>query len=241
MAPVLLIPGLVSDGHVWKAARAALAARGLASAVADLTDADTIPAMADALLARHPGRRIVAGHSLGGRVAMAMVARAPDRLAGLALLNTGMHPMRPGEAEGREAAIALSRDHGMDALADAWLPGMMAQGRDPDPAVMAGLRAMVGRADPALHARQVRALMARPDAARTMGAWTGPLLLMTGRLDAFSPVADHEAIARLCPQAELHVVEDAGHFAPVERPAAVADRLAAWAVRVAAGGTPPAS
>jgi pimeloyl-ACP methyl ester carboxylesterase len=60
--------------------------------VADVTTQPTIPDMARDLLARHPGRLILAGHSMGGRVAMEMARMAPGRIAGMALLNTGMHP-----------------------------------------------------------------------------------------------------------------------------------------------------
>jgi pimeloyl-ACP methyl ester carboxylesterase len=55
------------------------------------------------------------------------------------------------------------------------------------------------------------------------------MLLMTGRQDVWSPIAQHEEIARLCPQARLEIIEDAGHFAPVEQAGTVAALLAGWA------------
>jgi hypothetical protein len=61
-----------------------------------------------------------------------------------------------------------------------------------------------------------------------MPEWRGPLLLMTGRQDVWSPIAAHEDIARLCPQAQLEIIDGAGHFAPVEQPAKVAGLLAEW-------------
>jgi len=81
---------------------------------------------------------------------------------------------------------------------------------------------------PEIHERQMRALLDRPDASASIGAYTAPLLLMVGRQDQWSPVAQHEAIAQLCTQARLEIIEDAGHFAPVEQPAAVAGLLAGW-------------
>lgn len=225
MTTCLLVPGLVCDGHVWQGVCEVMPR----AVVADVTQAETIPAMAADLLARHPGRLVVVGHSMGGRVAMEMAAQAPGRIAGLALLNTGMAPRAPGEEVKRQAMIDLAQTRGMAALAEAWLPGMMAAGITPDPAVMAGLTAMVCRMTPDIHARQMRALLARPDARQTLGAYAGPMLLMTGRQDIWSPIAQHQDIAALCPQAELEIIENAGHFAPVEQPRAVARRLAAWA------------
>jgi pimeloyl-ACP methyl ester carboxylesterase len=62
MPTVLLIPGLVSDAVVWAGVTAILP-----SVVADVTTQADIPEMARDLLARHPGRLILAGHSMGGR------------------------------------------------------------------------------------------------------------------------------------------------------------------------------
>lgn len=227
MTTVLLIPGLVCDGHVWVATAEALAPASVT--VADVTTQPTIPAMAADLLAQHPGPLVLIGHSMGGRVAMEMAHQAPDRIHAMALLNIGIHPRKDGEEIKRQQMIDLAHQQGMAALAEAWLPGMMAQGRAPDPGVMAGLRAMVCRMTPQIHERQIRALIARPDAGATVGAFTGPMLLITGRQDIWSPIAQHEEIARLCPQARLEVIEDAGHFAPVEQPEATARLLAAWA------------
>ncbi|ATX65716.1 alpha/beta fold hydrolase [Roseinatronobacter bogoriensis] len=230
MTRILLIPGLVCDAHVWQATLAAL--DGYDVAVADVTHQPSITAMAEDLLARHTGDLVVIGHSMGGRVAMEMARIAPARLRGMALLNTGMAPLKEGELPKREAMIAFGHSEGMAGLAEKWLPGMMADGIKPDPQVMNGLRAMVQRMTPDIHERQIRALIARPDASQSMPAYKGPLLLITGRQDIWSPIGPHEEIARLCPQARLEIIEEAGHFAPVEQPARVAQLLAGWVAEI---------
>ena len=233
MTTFLLIPGLVCDGHVWTATEAALKDQGLPVTVADVNTQDSITAMAQSLLDRHTGDLVPVGHSMGGRVAMEMARIAPERLQAVALLNTGMHTLKPGEVDKREAVIALANEKGMAALADAWLPGMMAEGITPDPAEMDGLRQMVLRMTPEIHERQIRALIARPDAGATIGQFTAPMLLITGRQDIFSPISQHEDIKALCPQAELHIIENAGHFAPVEQAAETASIIANWAQSLA--------
>lgn len=230
MTRILLIPGLVCDAHVWRGVCEGLEGREIA--IADITSQPSIPAMAADLLAQHAGDLVVIGHSMGGRVAMEMARCAPSRLRGLALLNTGMSPATPAELPKREGMINFAHSKGMAALADAWLPGMMADGIPPDPQVMAGLRAMVQRMTPQIHERQIRALIDRPDARLSMPAYKGPLLLMTGRQDIWSPIAQHEQIAELRPQARLEIIEDAGHFAPVEQPVRVARLLAAWVAEI---------
>ena len=230
MTTVLFIPGLVCDDFVWQAAIDRLG--DLPHAVADISAQDSITGMARDLLARHAGRLILVGHSLGGRVAMEMARQAHGRIAGLALLNTGIHPVRAGEDAKRQAMITMGYAQGMAAVAAAWLPGMMNAQTQPDPALMAQLTDMVIRMGPDVHARQLRALLTRPDAGASL-AYKGPMLLITGRQDTWSPIAQHEDIRALCPQARLEIIENAGHFAPVEQAETTANLLADWAQGVA--------
>lgn len=229
MTTALLIPGLICDSHVWQSTENALQERGFKVAIADVTTQPSITEMASSLLERHPGPLLPIGHSMGGRVAMEMARLQPERLAGVALLSTGMHPLAFGETEKREAMIALGHEKGMAHIAEVWLPGMMAVGLTPDPNVIQGLTDMVLRMTPDIHERQLRALVGRPDATGTIGDFKGPVLLVVGRQDVWSPVPQHEAIKELCPQAQLKIVEDAGHFVPVEQPMATADAIADWA------------
>ncbi|SEN53701.1 Pimeloyl-ACP methyl ester carboxylesterase [Loktanella fryxellensis] len=219
---IVLIPGLLSDRTVWVPFVDAIGADGV---VADLTTQDDLTDMAHDCLALSAGRMRVAGHSMGARVALEMARLAPDRIARLALLDTGVHPLAAGELPVREALVALARDHGMQALCDRWLPEMVHPGRHGDFGLMDALTAMVLRQTPESHARQIAALVNRPDARSYLGQIACPVLLMVGRQDAFSPVAQHEAMQALLPDARLVVIEEAGHFAPLERPEAVADAL----------------
>lgn len=226
---LLLLPGLISDRVVWRAAIDLLSPM-MPVVVGNLTTQDSITAMAEDMLVRHEGVLHVAGHSMGGRVAMEMARLAPDRVARLALLNTGMHPKKEGEDAKRQAMIDLAYQKGMRALAEVWLPPMLAPGREKDEALMRLLTEMVERMTPEIHERQMRALLARPDASAYVAGITCPTLLVVGRQDAWSPIAQHEAIAAAVAKPKLVIVEDAGHFAPIEQPGAVADALAAWAM-----------
>lgn len=218
---ILLIPGLLCDGHVWEALLARLGAE-----VAELTTQDDLTRMARDCLERHPGVLHVAGHSMGGRVAIEMARLAPDRIERLALLDTGIHPRRDGEAGQRQEIVDFAHARGLAALAERWLPPMVWEGHHADSALMTGLTAMVMRMDPDLHERQIRALVNRPDASVVLSAITCPVLLMVGREDRWSPVAQHQDMLRLLPRARLEIIEEAGHFAPLEQPETVAAILA---------------
>lgn len=229
MTTLTLIPGLVSDARVWACLRKAAPA-GLAIHDADITRDASIPAMAARLLAEVEGPLIAVGHSLGGRVAMEVARQAPTRVQALVLANTGHNARAEGEEPKRQAKIDLAhRD--MVALAADWLPGMLDPARTGDSALMADLTDMVLAAGPDVHERQIRALLGRPDAATYLGQITCPVLLMTGAQDLWSPVAQHREIADLTPHSDLHVIENAGHFMPVERPDETAALVLGWLSR----------
>jgi pimeloyl-ACP methyl ester carboxylesterase len=224
---VVLLPGLLCDDEIWRAQSERLSA-GHDVRSPGFLDHGSIEAMAEAVLRDAPERFSLAGHSMGGRVALAIVARAPERVERLALLDTGLHPARPGEAESRSRLIGVAFEEGMASLARHWLPPMVGPDHVHDAALMARLAAMVGRATPQLFQRQIGALLTRPNAHRGLAAIPCPTAVIVGRQDAWSPLAQHEEMAALIPHAWLTVIEDCGHMSPVEQPEAVTEALAQW-------------
>jgi pimeloyl-ACP methyl ester carboxylesterase len=224
---VYLLPGLLCDGTVW-----ASQVESLSSAydvrVADFRSFDRITAMAESVLAEAPRHFSVAGHSMGARAALEIVRLAPDRVERLALLDTGTHTRRPGEAEKRQALVDLAQAKGMSALADEWLPPMVHRSQPADGAVMAALRAMVEAMSPDIFERQVRALLDRPDAEAGLSAIRCPVLIGVGADDAWSPPSQHQAMASHIPHATFTIFPDSGHMAPIEAPEAVTAALARW-------------
>jgi pimeloyl-ACP methyl ester carboxylesterase len=226
-SPLVLLPGLMCDSRVWAAQLS-----GLSDASPWSPDgygeAATITAMAERVLASAPPRMALAGHSMGARVALEMVRLAPDRIERLALLDTGVHPQRPGERAKRVALLELGRAEGMEAMIDAWLPPMVHPARRSDAAFLAPMRTMCIEAGLATYERQMEALLARPDGTKALGLVRVPTLLGVGRQDDWSPLAQHEEIAARLPDARLVVFEDSGHMAPVEAADQVNRALRQW-------------
>lgn len=223
MATIVLIPGLLCDETVWKPLLTKL--RGAVS-VADLCSQDSLTQMAEDLLRDHPGELIVAGHSMGARVAMEMARLAPERITRLALLDTGIHPLKAGEKAKRDEIVEFAHANGMKALAERWLPGMVHAPNRENQTLMQSLTDMVLAKDPDLHQRQITALVNRVDASAYLASISCPVMLMVGEQDQWSPIAQHEDMLRLLPNARLEIIADAGHFAPVEQPEKVARLLA---------------
>jgi pimeloyl-ACP methyl ester carboxylesterase len=224
---VVLVPGLLCDDWIWKPQKAALS-RVARVVVADVSDRSSITDMAEAVLAKVSGRIALAGHSLGGRIAIEAVRLAPDRVERLALLDTGVGPVRPEEEPSRMALVRTGREKGMAAVAEAWLPPMVAEGNRSNRSLMRGLEQMIRRSRPYRLERQERALLTRPDAEEGLAQIRCPTLVLVGREDSWSPVAQHEDIAARIPVSTLVVIEGAGHMATVERPAAVSAAMLDW-------------
>jgi pimeloyl-ACP methyl ester carboxylesterase len=225
---VVLVPGLLCDASIWAAQTATLKPRADV-AVADLSQLDSFEDMAQAALGLRKGPIVVIGHSMGARVALEMFrAAAPDRIAKIGLLDTGVQPVRDGEEGDRQVLVDLAFKHGMHALADRWLPPMVHENRRSDPFLKESLKAMVLRATPEQHHRQIRALLNRPDARPLLPTIKCPTLVMVGRQDSWSPVSQHEEIASLIPHAQLRIIEESGHMSPAEQPDQVSDVLLSW-------------
>ena len=224
---IILLPGLLCDASTWAAQERALGPYAEV-AVVDFSQLDSIEAMARSALAFVDGLIVAIGHSMGARVALEMVRLAPERIASLALIDTGIHPRREGEEASRQVLVDLAFTEGMEALADRWLPPMVHVDRVNDRTLMEPLKAMVMRATPEQHQRQIRALLNRPEARAHLPRIACPTLVMVGRQDRWSPLAQHEEIAALIPNAELVVIEDSGHMSPVEQPEQVSGTLLRW-------------
>ena len=138
-----------------------------------------------------------------------------------------------GEAEKakRQALLDTARAQGMRTMAAEWAKGMVHPQRLQDEALMEAILGMCERKTADQFAAQIRALLARPDGSvvlQSLQALQVPTLIACGRQDAWAPVAQHEAMHRLAPGAALEFVEDAGHMAPMERPAETAAVINRW-------------
>ena len=236
MHPLTLIPGLMCDQAVWSPLLPALSARA-ACQIADHGNANSLTVMAQQILDKAPARFALAGHSMGGRVALEVTRLAPARVLRLALLDTGYTALPAGaageeEAVKRHALLDIARKQGVRAMATQWVQGMVDPARLDDAALIESIVAMFERQSADVFAQQITALLARPDATPVLRSVQVPTLVLCGRADSWSPPAQHEQIAALVPGARLHVIDNAGHMCTMERPDAVAQALLAWLQRV---------
>jgi pimeloyl-ACP methyl ester carboxylesterase len=229
---LVLVPGLMCDDTIWRHQVAALGT-GRVVQIADHGMSDSLGAMAELVLERAGPRFALAGHSMGGRVALEVLARAPERVSRLALLDTGYESLAPGEPGEREKAgryrlLDIARRDGMLAMAREWARGMVHPARLTDQVLMDAIHRMIAHAGLARFEAQVRALLARPDRTGLLAGLRLPTMVLCGREDSWSPLARHELMARLIEGSRLVVVPDCGHMCTMERPKAVTTALRQW-------------
>jgi pimeloyl-ACP methyl ester carboxylesterase len=232
---LVLVPGLVCDADVWRGQSIALQDRH-ELLIPEHKLADSLGLMAEQILASAPPRFALAGHSMGGRVALEILARAPQRVSRLALLDTGFEALATGESGERERAGRyrlrdLGRSEGMLALGKDWSRGMVHPDRLGDAPLMEAIYAMIARAPLAQFEAQTEALLNRPDRTALLGQIRVPTLVLCGREDAWSPLARHEEMARRIAGSQLVAIPQCGHMCTMERSDAVTAALRTWLAR----------
>ncbi len=224
--PLVLVPGLLDDPHVWHHQ-----VRHLADVaevvVADIAREETVEAMAARVLDKAPARFALAGFSLGGYVSFAIWRHAPARVAKLAFLGTTARPdTEARKAERLEQIALVGRPGGFeDHMArdmSVYPPRMK------EAVLIDGIVAMQRRQGPEVFVRQSRACMARPDSRPDLPRIACPTLVLCGREDAVLPPERSAEIAAGIAGARLVLVEECGHMLPLERPQATTALLREW-------------
>jgi pimeloyl-ACP methyl ester carboxylesterase len=230
--PLVLIPGLLCDHTVWSAQITALH-EDHELTVIDHAELDSIIAMAHAVLHRAPTRFALAGHSMGGRVALQVLRLAPERVTQLALLDTGYEARAEGsagadEVNKRYALIEIARTQGMRAMAVEWARGMVHPDRLVDVQFMNRMYDMIAKKTVSQFAAQIHALLNRPNAAEVLASIRCPTLVLCGRQDTWSPWSRHVEMAEHIANSALIGIDHCGHMSPMEQPDAVTAALIDW-------------
>lgn len=230
--PLVLVPGLMCDHAVWQPLMPWLA-NDRTCVVIDHGSANTLEQMAHQLLQEAPPQMVLAGHSMGARVALEVLRLAPERVKGVALLDTGYLPKPAGAAGEEEVSkrlrlLRIAQEKSVRAMAQEWVQGMVHPERLADAELIERILRMFERKTADIFSKQIHALLNRADGSDVLRSLRVPTLLQCGRQDAWSPPGQHADMQALATHAVFDVIEDAGHMAPMERPEAVATSMLRW-------------
>ncbi|MDO8108260.1 alpha/beta fold hydrolase [Isoptericola sp. b441] len=190
----------------------------------------SIEVMADAVAATlHAAgvqRAVIAGLSMGGYVAMAVVERHPALVAGLGLLDTKSTADPDAARENRlRVADAVLADDSVDAVLGMRTTLLGATSRVTRPDLVEHLEAWITDQGPRGVAWAQRAMAVRADRTAVLGRVHRPALVVVGAEDELTPPDAARAMAEVLPDADLVVVPAAGHMTPIENPEPVAVAL----------------
>lgn len=231
--PLILIPGLMCDHSVWSPLLPFLN-QEINTHIADHGDSDSLTDMAQRILNTTPLLFDMAGHSMGGRVALEVYRLAPERVRRIALMNTGYLPLATGEAGEKERAgrmqlLAIAQSQSVRAMATQWVRNMVTPARLQDEVLIKQITDMFERKTAAVFESQLHALLNRLDASDVLQRIHIPCMVMTGEHDGWANVAQHRAMAALVPlQPAVCVIPNAGHMLTMKEPDAVAQAFLNW-------------
>lgn len=229
MKPVLLlIPGMFNTAAIWDPVRAHLG-DDLEVRVADVSTQSRIADMADDAwqrVADLPAATplIVAGYSMGGYVAIELLARHHARVQAAAFIDTSAQAETAESLANREKTIA-ALDRNFDRAVAAVIPFSLHPDHHGRAELVEGMRTMMHRVGAQTAIRQTRAIMARADHRTMLSCLAMPVLVVCGRQDKVTPPPLSEDLAALVPGARLLWLEQSGHQTPLEQPAELARAL----------------
>lgn len=223
--PLLMLPGMMCDARMFAPQIAKLSA-GRSLMVPDLSGAESIAALASKVLDEAPPRFALAGLSMGGIVAMEILAQQPERVAGMALMNTNPRAELPEVRAGRGPQIEAARQGQMLALMEERMFPLYSVGGNPS--ISDITRAMANSLGPEVFIRQSLALRDREDRCDVLQQNQLPTLILGGHNDQLCPPERHEFMASLMPHAKLVMLADTAHLSTLERPAETSAALTEW-------------
>lgn len=227
---ILLLPGLLNDASVFAEQVVALSTVATVE-VGDLSLAESIPDLAASVLKSASTKRFVLlGLSLGGYVAFEILRQAPERVAGLVLMDTTARPDTPEASAKREELIKLATTD-LDAVTEQLLPRLSHPERMNLPAVRGVIQSMASGLGAEVFARQQRAIMGRPDSRPTLATIACPTLVICGQDDLITPPELAAEMADGIAKARLEIIAECGHLATLDQPAAVSALLLEWIKR----------
>ena len=224
---LLLLPGLLNDARLYQFQMEDLSDLAQ-SFVGDLTVAETISTLAADVLAHAPQQFALAGLSMGGYVALEIMRQAPERVLGLALLDTSARPDTPEATANRHKLMEQAEDN-FQIVLDTLMPKLVHPSRMKYHSIVDTVYSMGHRIGKDVFLRQQRAIIARIDSRPYLDRIAGcPTLILCGRDDVITPLAVHEELAAAIPGSQLVVIDECAHLSTMGQPKLVSEAMRVW-------------
>ncbi len=225
---IIFLPGLLCTSEIFSYQMAHLPV-GFGAVPVALSNHPSMRAIAHEILSGLTEPVILCGLSMGGIIAMEMVAQRADLIAGLILLDTNALDESPD--------VSRSRDH-LVGLADAEGPGIMSvkklmrvlvhPSREKDSRfrdIVYEMAEVVGYESFEAHAS---ALASRVDYTETLKKFSKPVKIIYGDSDQLTPEPRQRHLASILINNSVSVIPECGHLSSLEEPQKVSDAINLW-------------
>lgn len=227
--PIILVPGLACSPRIYAPQIPALWQQGPVILANHIRD-NTMAGIAKRILDEAPSRFALAGHSMGGYVALEIYRQAPERVARLGLLSTSSRPEIPEQSERRRGWIAEVKAGGYRAVMERLFANFVHPKSTGDAALKKIVMDMADDVGPDRFVNQLEAIMSRADFRPLLPSITCPTLVLTSDTDNMVPNKFSNELAEGIPGAKLVVVPDCGHLPQLEKPKAMTAALENWLI-----------
>lgn len=177
--------------------------------------ADDVASLMDALEIE---RAVIGGLSMGGYVALAFARMFPARVSAMVLADTRAQADTEEGKQTRSQQAEKALSEGMAGIADAMLPKLLTpETVSKRPELVKRVRDMMLKTKPEGAAAALLGMAERDDQTEFISSIQVPALIIVGREDAITPVADSEKMQSRIAGSRLVVIENAGHVSNLEQ------------------------
>jgi len=230
--PLVLIHGYPLDGTTWNEVASLLESdfdliipdlRGMGQSDAvdkTYTVADLASDIAGLLNHLKVQKAFIAGHSMGGYVALAFARAYPNRVRGLGMISSQVLADPPERKEGRYKTAKDVQEKGISVVVDSMTSKLSADAR-----IQAFVREVMQQQKPAGVIGSLKAMAERPDSSDLFKSFKHPVVILHGDADALIPVERGREMKAALPSAHYTELKGAGHMPMIEDPQAVAKAM----------------
>ncbi len=212
--PLVLLSGLLSDSTLWQHQIAHL--QDIAAITAISSAQNSPQKMVQAILEQAPPLFCLAGHSMGGWLALEVMRHAPSRVLRLCLLNSTARPDSAEKAWRRKNMIRKVREGAFEEVVDAIVNRFVY-----NPQAVKQVKNMFMSQGKEAFIAQQEAMLMREDCLLLLPNIACPTRVVHAAQDQNFILEEQQELATLIPNAALSIIENCGHMSPMEQPEAV--------------------
>lgn len=155
----------------------------------------------------------IAGHSMGGYIALAFARLFPDRVTGLGLVASQTLSDPPDRKEGRYKTAAEVAETGIGGVVDA-----MTTKFTHDPTLQTFARESMKKQQPAAYVGALKAMAERQDSTPLLNSMTYPVVVIHGDADVLIPIERGREVRDAVTHAHFVELIGVGHMPMMEAP-----------------------